>query len=410
MRKLLYLVTILLAFMLIAACGAQTDSIGLTGDPGPQGPPGPPGPPGPVGPPGGAGVDGRDGISYTAPVYVGSETCGRCHEEYHQSYQETGHANILTLVTNGEAPAFPFTTMPTLPEGYTWDDILYVVGGYNWKAHLVDRDGYLITGDEAQYNFYNRDVRQGDEWVAFDPGDQIEYTCGSCHTTGYVPMGNQHGLPGLVGTWAEDGVGCEACHGPGGNHVNDPYLVSMKVERSSSLCLDCHVRVETTEVQADGVLINHALGYGAPQAAKHRLMDCVACHDPHQSTVHQVGNAIRTTCESCHFEERLHTKFANFRHANCTDCHMPQLITSAVSDPERFTGDVHSHLMAINPYQIEQFTAQGLFTQPYLSLNSSCRTCHSMEGFASELSDEELIEMAVGYHDRELANTIRRTR
>jgi long-chain acyl-CoA synthetase len=32
----------------------------------------------------------------------------------------------------------------------------------------------------------------------------VSFTCGACHTTGYVPDGNQDGLPGLVGKWAEE--------------------------------------------------------------------------------------------------------------------------------------------------------------------------------------------------------------
>lgn len=409
MRRLLCVFAILLAFVLMGGC-AQTGPTGPAGEPGLVGPPGPPGPPGEVGAPGPAGTPGRDGVSYTPPVYVGSETCGRCHEDYYNSYLQTGHANILTPVVDGQPVEHPFTEVDAPPAGYTWDDILYVVGGHNWKAHFIDQEGYLITGEEAQYNLPNRWLDQGDNWVAYQPGERVPYTCGTCHTTGYVPEGNQHNLPGIVGSWAEDGVGCEACHGPGGNHVNDPYLVAMEVEQDSSLCLDCHIRSETSEIVVEGVLIDHQIDYQSPQAAKHRVMDCVTCHDPHQSTVHASGDPVTVGCESCHFEQQLYQKFANFRHASCTDCHMPRMMVSALGSPAQFTGDVRSHLMSINPLQIEQFTPTGAFTQPYLSLNFACRSCHSEEGFATALSDEALIEMATGYHDRELANTIRRTR
>ncbi|MBX2999538.1 MAG: cytochrome c3 family protein [Caldilineaceae bacterium] len=409
MRRLLLVLTIFLAFALIGGC-AQTGTIGPAGEPGIAGPPGPPGPPGEIGAPGPAGAPGRDGVSYTPPVYVGSQTCGRCHEEYYNSYTQTGHANILTPVVDGQPVGRPFTQVAQPPSGHTWEEIRYVVGGYNWKAHFIDQEGYLITGEEAQYNLPNRWLRMGDTWAAYQPAERAEYTCGSCHTTGYVPEGNQHNLPGIVGSWAEDGVGCEACHGPGGNHVNDPYLVSLEVNQDSRLCLNCHVRVETSTIRVEGALIDHQIAYQSPEAAKHRIMDCVTCHDPHQTTVHATGAAVKTDCESCHFDKRLYQKFANFRHASCTDCHMPRMITSALSNPEQYTGDIRSHLMSINPHQIEQFTPAGAFTQPYLSLNFSCRGCHSEEGFASPLSDEALVEMAVGYHDRALANTIRRSR
>jgi len=50
----------------------------------------------------------------------------------------------------------------TPPEGYTWDDITYVIGGYNWKARFIGTEGYIITGDEdatSQYNFVQVQLR-----------------------------------------------------------------------------------------------------------------------------------------------------------------------------------------------------------------------------------------------------------
>ncbi|MEZ4640194.1 MAG: hypothetical protein R2873_28605 [Caldilineaceae bacterium] len=117
---------------------------------------------------------------------------------------------------------------------------------------------------------------------------------------------------------------------------------------------------------------------------------------------------MKVECESCHLDKAQNTKFASFRHASCTDCHMPNLMTAAVATSH--SGDVSSHLMSINPSQIEQFTADGVFTQPYLSLNTACRGCHSEDGFATPLSDEALMEMATGYHDPDLANTVRNSR
>ncbi|MEZ4640192.1 MAG: hypothetical protein R2856_35425 [Caldilineaceae bacterium] len=115
-----------------------------------------------------AGVDGRDGVSYSPPVYV-DQMFARCHEDIMASYAETGHANVLTAVTDG-APDIADIDGP--PEGYTWEDISYVVGGFNWKAHFIDNEGYLITGDGTQYNLYNRLFDLGDEWVAYHAGEE----------------------------------------------------------------------------------------------------------------------------------------------------------------------------------------------------------------------------------------------
>ena len=44
---------------------------------------------------------------------------------------------------------------------------------------------FIITGDEnatTQYNFYNKTLDMGDNWVAYHAGEEKPYNCGSCHT------------------------------------------------------------------------------------------------------------------------------------------------------------------------------------------------------------------------------------
>jgi hypothetical protein len=161
--------------------------------------------------------------------YVGSETCGECHTEIAERFGKSGHAFKLNRVVDGQPPEYPFTEVLEPPEGYTWDDILYVIGGYNWKARFIDQEGFIITGDEdstTQYNFANDVVGNDPEWVPYHPGEERPFNCGTCHTTGYNPEGNQEGLPGLIGTWAEDGIKCEECHGPGSLHSENPRGVA----------------------------------------------------------------------------------------------------------------------------------------------------------------------------------------
>ncbi|MCB0128993.1 MAG: hypothetical protein KDE58_42295 [Caldilineaceae bacterium] len=415
MRKFVITLTILCAIALLMACTAQPQATvapagdeGVPGPVGPAGPPGPTGATGPAGPQGPQGPQGAAGLDYRPPTYVGSDACQECHEELYTSYLETGHHNALTAPVDGEAPALPFSEISDPPEGYSWEDIHYVIGGYGWKARFVDLQGYVITGDaeaKTQYNLRNRTLDMGDDWVAYHPGEQISFDCGSCHTTGYIPQGNQDGLPGLIGTWMEEGIGCEECHGPGSSHVNDPYLVSMTINRDSELCGDCHRRDEVVTVDAENGFIQHHEQYEELFSSKKRVMRCVDCHDPHATVKYAKGTAIKTDCESCHFENELFQKITDRRHAKCIDCHMPMVTVSAVGDPARFTGDVRTHLMAINPYETEQFDKDGASALPYISLNFACRSCHYDDGRAPNLTDEELQEAAIGYHDRELAGS-----
>jgi hypothetical protein len=349
-----------------------------------------------------------------AAEYIGSDTCGACHNEIAESFMMSGHAWKLNPIVDGQPPEYPFSEVPEPPEGYTWDDIAYVIGGYNWKARFIGTDGYIITnppretGDEGylnQYNLPNPVVGTEGDWTTYHSGEEnLVYDCGRCHTTGYSPQGNLDDLEGIVGTWAEPGIGCEACHGPGGLHVQNPRGVQMMVDRDSELCGECHARGAPEEVDASGGFIRHHEQYEELFQSKHITLDCVVCHNPHTGVVQlrQAGvQTTRTQCENCHFQQaqyqdsQIHPNIAQ-----CIDCHMPRLVRSAVGDPETFTGDIRTHMMAIDPFQIDQFSEDGSTALSQIGLNFACRHCHVEGGTASVRSDEELIDKALGYHDR----------
>lgn len=409
--------TIIILILMLISLGLFACA-GPTGPQGPAGPAGPPGPEGPMGPEGPAGEAAEANQAAGVPQYVTSTVCAGCHTEIAAEFNLSGHAYKLNKVVDGQPPEYPFTEVPELPEGYTWDDISYVIGGYNWKARFIDNEGYIITGppgtrgDEAaaedflgQYNFANPVVGNEAGWVAYHPGEEKAYTCGTCHTTGYNPNGNQDDLPGLVGTWAEAGIACEECHGPGSLHVANPYLVSLEIERDSEQCGECHIRGEVESVNASGGFIKHHEQYEELYQSKHITIDCVVCHDPHAGVValrsaEEDVPTTRTQCENCHFAEAENQ--ASQVHplvADCIDCHMPRVTKSAVGNAETFTGDIRTHLMAIDPTQIEQFTEDGSQALSQLGLNFACRNCHVEGGSATEKTDEELIEKASGYHN-----------
>lgn len=401
-----WLIAGLLVFgLLLAACAAgQAAQPGPPGPQGPQGPAGPPGPEGPQGPPGPPGPPGPSGAEY-----VGSETCGTCHEEIYAAFKKSGHAWKLNPVVNGQPPQYPFTEVPAPPEGYTWDDISYVIGGYNWKARFIDKQGYIITGaDEnatTQYNFANPVVGKEAGWVKYHAGEkEVPYNCGRCHTTGYRPEGHQDDMPGIVGTWAEPGITCEECHGPGSLHAANPYGVMMVVDRDSELCGRCHLRGAPEQVNASGGFIEHHEQYEELFQSKHAVLKCVQCHDPHVGVVQlrrTDQQTTRTQCENCHFQQ---AKYQSDVHkavgVACIDCHMPRIVKSAWGDPEKFTGDIRTHLMAIDPEQVGQFTEDGKVALSQISLDFACRHCHIEGGKATPKTDEELKARAWGYHNR----------
>ena len=414
MMKIIKYVLVLGALLVVvaglAACAGSEGPQGPIGPAGPPGPEGPQGPTGPEGPAGPLGPEGPAGAGATGTEYVGSAVCSGCHTDIYDTFIQSGHPWKLNPVVDGQPPDYPFTGLPELPEGYSWDDISYVIGGYNWKARFIDQDGYIITdkpgatGNEEylnQYNFANPIVGTEAEWVTYHSGEEnLPYDCGSCHTTGYSPTGNQDDLPGLVGTWAEPGITCEECHGPGGLHMQNPQGVQMLIDRDAEQCGKCHSREEVESVNASEGFIRHHEQYEELFQGKHITLDCVICHDPHQGVV-QLRQAdvqtTRTQCENCHLDEaQFQNSLIHPAAAECIDCHMPRIIKSAVGDAEKFTGDIRTHLMRINPTQIEQFTEDGSASLSEIGLNFACRHCHGVT--ASEQTDDELINKAVDYH------------
>jgi len=277
--------------------------------------------------------------------YEGTETCGRCHGEIHDVFMKSGHPWKLNKVVDGQPPDYPYTDVPNPPDGYTWDDVTYIIGGYNWKARFVGKDGFIITGEAGddsflgQYNFANPIVGNDAHWVTYSAGVEKAYNCGPCHTTGYSswpPEVHQDDLPGLIGTWAEPGVQCEACHGPGSLHVKNPHGVRMVVDRDSEQCGECHYRGAPEAVDASGGFIKHHEQYEELFQSKHIALDCVVCHDPHAGVI-QLRNegkqSTRVDCANCHYDEaKYQASDAMKAMVDCIECHMPRVTKSAVGN------------------------------------------------------------------------------
>jgi hypothetical protein len=125
----------------------------------------------------------------------------------------------------------------------------------------------------------------------------------------------------------------------------------------------------------------------------------VVCHDPHTGVV-QLRQAelqtTRTLCENCHFQQAKVVDHPAV--AQCVDCHMPRLIKSAWGDPERFRGDIRTHIMAIDPTQVGQFSEDGTVALSQISLDFACRQCHIEDGMALPKTDEQLVEKATDFH------------
>ena len=347
-----------------------------------------------------------------ASTYVGSEECKLCHLYKYNDWKTSGHPYKLN--TPEEIQAFDSPTIPVL-DGYTYDDIYLVIGGWGWKARFIGLDGYIITDtgadkDTAGSNQYN--IATGD-WVDYHPGEaNLKFTCGNCHTTGYSEEGNQDNKPGLSGTWEEKSVGCEACHGPASVHIEEGGGIGVGIIRdtSAAMCGACHTRGDDdTKIQSSGGFIKHHEQYPELLNSPHKEQKCVACHDPHKGThLGQTnptqGTGIIKTCEdeNCHADKGTAYMGSVMQEAGvkCIDCHMAMATKSAGVAATQFKADTKTHLFKINTDpDAEMFNVEGNLANGYLTLEYACLVCHPDEdkawaGMNAEgMHEEESIEM-----------------
>lgn len=120
-------------------------------------------------------------------------------------------------------------------------------------------------------------------------------TCLACHTTGFDPS---------TGEYAEEGVTCEACHGP---FILGHPGENMPITPDDTLCETCHD--STTDEW---------------RTSKHAEVGivCQACHDPHAQQ--PKAETITELCSNCHQDPGQ--QFTHGTHAQaglvCSNCHM----------------------------------------------------------------------------------------
>jgi len=312
-----------------------------------------------------------------APEYIGSEICADCHASVHADWRETGHHLQLRDADVAQKTGFE------LPKGYTWDDISYVIGGFKTKANFVDKAGYIVTSaknsskSKTMYDLKDR------TWSDYFPGEKKAYDCVSCHTTGYNPEGSQGGRPGIVGTWRENGIGCEMCHGPGSEHVDTPTRKYIIKTRSEVLCAQCHQRggIDNRPLSEIG-LVRHHEQINELKSGVHKGLSCLNCHNPHRR-----ASRTKDNCTICH--SRVATRYEQGVHGQegitCIECHMAEIPKPAIARAS-YIGNVRTHLFKINVdtqasmfITIEEKGRISTFTEDFLALEFVCLGCHEAQ-------------------------------
>lgn len=362
-----------------------------------------------------------------AQAYVGSESCSGCHPIEFNQWVDSGHPYKFTLIVDDQPPVYPpeainFQSqwMDSLGnEMHTWADIAGVIGGYGWKARFVGTDGHLIgtagsTFPDAglghnQINFYGGEFHG---WVDYNPGNVkiYNYACFKCHTTGGTNTGSW--LEGVMnlGDFSEGGIGCESCHGPGGDHVSGPSATNIdrvyefnhldntvgglsidgvvqapdpEGNDVNFLCGTCHNRSYTDPINASSGFIRHHEQWDEFVATKHYQggYTCTSCHNPHKRVIWG-GDGIIAECAGCHTDQA-----ENLNHPaglDCIDCHMPFASKSGTTRGQSgYKADVRSHLMKIIPDTASMFNEAGTAVRDddtrsaALSPHFACLGCHN---------------------------------
>jgi Cytochrome c554 and c-prime len=313
-------------------------------------------------------------------TFVGKQTCAECHASKVASHAQTMmgramdtaldseilrkhprlslHAGNYTyeIIRQGDQSIYSVTDK----NGTLSMPIVYAFGqGKAGQTYVLQDKGVFY---ESRVSFYNE--IQGLDFTIGVPRTQPEslmdaigrvmpkdetLQCFSCHTTGAVKGGKLE-QNGLV-----PGIGCEVCHGPGGEHIEltrkgepgagkifNPGRLSGD-DISQEFCAACHRSVEdVTILPRMGGLNNIRFQpyriFSSKCYSDDRRISCIGCHNVHQP-LEQDAASYDAKCNACHSPVKSQTQTSlpvcKVANKNCVSCHMPK--TELPGSHTRFT-------------------------------------------------------------------------
>lgn len=155
------------------------------------------------------------------------------------------------------------------------------------------------------------------------PEETIE-RCFNCHATGVR----------APAVFAEAGVTCERCHGPGAAHSGAPernkLLNAGKFPAAASvqICAECHRSPEPAQRRSlhpevdDPVSIRfQPIGLMASRCFRvSGKLSCLTCHNPHENAKRGDAAFYSAKCRDCH--QSASAKCPRQTQPNCLPCHM----------------------------------------------------------------------------------------
>ncbi len=326
------------------------------------------------------------------PAFIGSGACKECHEseyeawklsDHYKSMQVAGKQTVLGDFNNAVFESKGFTNKMFKADSIFYMvlenhsgksdtfEVKYTFGHFPLQQYIIEfPDGrYQCTHvawdsrENKWFDLYPDLEIHHSEWLHWSGGAQTwNNMCADCHSTNLQK--NYHAeSDSYHTTWDEINVSCEACHGPGSEHVRlakmdaKPELINSSVflgafssqQEQMQFCARCHSRrgqltnsfdfsehwmqQYSPEILrpglyfADGQILDEVYVWGSfTQSKMYREgVRCIDCHDPHTYKRKIEGNQL---CLQCHDIRVYDNKTHHFHEpgsqgAQCESCHMP---------------------------------------------------------------------------------------
>jgi tetratricopeptide (TPR) repeat protein len=335
--------------------------------------------------------------------YAGSASCRSCHERFYELWAPSHHGLAMQPFTpefanknlTEQKEAVKIGELRFLaeinsdegwvkesgPDGEKKYPIVHVMGGKNVYyfltplekgrlqtlpvAYDVNKKGWFDTAASGIRHFPGHGATEAVSWK--DPLYTFNTSCYNCHvsqlTTNYDLKTDSYNT-----VWAEPGINCETCHGPGQEHIKafqqaeegdlpkDIKLISTKpftAEQMNSMCASCHaklsnistsfvpgerffdnfdlVTLEHPDYYPDGRDLGENYTYTSwlmSPCVKGGKLDCMHCHTSSGRYRFKEDDVANNACLPCHQErvekatEHTHHE-ANSSGNKCISCHMP---------------------------------------------------------------------------------------
>ena len=389
------------------------------------------------------------------PAYVGRAACAACHAEQDKLWQGSHHdlamqeVSEATVLGDFQDAQFDkdgivsrffrqnglFMVNTDGPDGKLADfEIKYVFGVTPLQQYLIELPGGKLQALSIAWDSRSKD-QSGQRWFHLYPNEKIDhmdelhwtrrsqnwnFMCAECHSTD-VQKNYDATSRTYHTTWSEIDVSCEACHGPGSEHVawakagvvtveehtkglvvqlNERHGVAWNIDpqtgnaqrntprtsdKEIEVCARCHSRraqlsgdyhhgrlmdshlpslLRQTLYHADGQIDGEVYEYGSFLQSKmyQAGVTCSDCHEPHSLKLKATDNG---TCLQCHAADN----YAGAKHhfhsedsvgAKCVSCHMP---------PKTYMG--------VDARRDHSFRLPRPDLSAQLDTPNSCNACHA---------------------------------